>query len=440
MRIWREGYPDGVIVNPGATLQLQHDDRVDIVSGLPLTCVRCPLSIARKSIDSNCAAYNGRRYVASKRLGKSEPRFPSTAARLLVCQITLLRVCRQLTLSDIGIYVVRTMHPDITHHIVPSHAVTPPHMTSLLSAAHLVKPEWLSELLDLSLLNPRESPRALEHTFALPPEGRFRPGFAAALPSELKTLRSWEPNEARLNMLKGYRFVFAGEKGLEVPAGYREVVKRGGAEYEAFSVNSGVVRWRKALIRAKALAEEKNAKVVLVADGGAMELVVGADEWDEIVSVAKRYAWLASSSTNLRLMMHSLELDFILPENILQAVAYVDTFYVDSAATPGDSQKQGTCSLRRCRRFPCNAASGSGETPLPDIVPNTMEVEPSFVPPVDVRPPRRAPISTPTTSEAAPVKVPSGGEAIPQTTEAPIPSRVRYYLRLLLLGFVLNSA
>lgn len=39
MRIWREGSPDGVIVNPGVTLQLQHDDRVDIVSGLPLTCV-----------------------------------------------------------------------------------------------------------------------------------------------------------------------------------------------------------------------------------------------------------------------------------------------------------------------------------------------------------------------------------------------------------------
>ena len=161
-------------------------------------------------------------------------------------------------------------------------------MASLLSAAHLVKPEWLSELLDLSILDPRESPRALEHTFALPPESRFRPGFAAALPSSLKTLRAWEPNETRLNMLKGYRFVFAGEKGVEVPAGYRDVVKRGGAEYEAFSLNAGVVRWRKALVRAKALAEDKNAKVVLVADGGAMELAIGADEWDEIASVTKR--------------------------------------------------------------------------------------------------------------------------------------------------------
>ena len=70
-------------------------------------------------------------------------------------------------------------------------------------------------------------------------------------------------------MLKGYRFVFAGEKGLESPSGYWEVVKRGAAEYEAFTVNS--VCWRKTLIQAKALAEEKNTKVFLVADGIAME-------------------------------------------------------------------------------------------------------------------------------------------------------------------------
>ena len=52
---------------------------------------------------------------------------------------------------------------------------------------------------------------------------------------------------------------------------YREVVERGRAEHEAFTVNSGVLRWRKTLVWAKALAEEKNTKVVLVADGIAME-------------------------------------------------------------------------------------------------------------------------------------------------------------------------
>lgn len=356
MRVWREGFPDGVIVNPGATLQLQHNDRVDIVSGLPLTV-------------------QWQRICCFETPGKVRTPIPIDGC------------------ASLGVHVVRTPHPDITHHLVPSHALAPAHMTSLLSAAQLVKPEWLSELLNLSILDPRESPRALEHTFVLPPEGRFRPGFAADLPTALKTLRAWEPNETRLNMLKGYRFVFAGEKGREVPAGYREVAKRGGAEYEAFAVSAGVVRWRKALIRAKALAEEKSAKVVLVTDGGAMELAVGAEEWDEMASVAK-----------------SLELESILPENILQAIAYVDTFYVDSAGTPADSQKQG-----------------SGESSLPDVVPNTMSAEPSFAPPVDVRPVRRAPNPTHTTSELPPpAKIPLSGKAVPesQTADAPLPRRL----------------
>lgn len=193
---------------------------------------------------------------------------------------------------------MRTLHPDITHHLVPSCALTPAHMTSLLSAAQLVKPEWLSELLALSILDPRESARALERNFAPPPVSKFRPAYAATLPSILKTFKAWEPNETRINMLKGYRFVFVGDKGLEIPAGYRELVKRGGAEYEAFTVSAGVVRWRKALLRAKALAEEKSGKVVLVADGGAMELAVGAEGWDELVSAAKRYAQPDSRSNS----------------------------------------------------------------------------------------------------------------------------------------------
>ncbi|KAI0282399.1 hypothetical protein BC826DRAFT_1190684 [Russula brevipes] len=237
----------------------------------------------------------------------------------------------------LGVDVVRTPHLDITHHLVPSYALTPP-TSPPSSAAQLVKPEWLTELLTLSDLNLRESPRALEHMFALPPESKFRPSFAAALPLALRTFKMWESNETRLHMLKGYRFVFVGKKGLEIPAGYRDLVKRGGAEYEAFTVDVGSVRWRKALLRAEALAEERNGKVVPVADAGAIELVVGAEECEKIDSVAK-----------------SLELEFIQPENILRAVASVDTFFVDSART---ADPLGT-------------------------LPNTLLGEPSIAPPID---------------------------------------------------------
>src|ERR1700744_1957969 len=101
-------------------------------------------------------------------------------------------------------------------------------------------------------------------------------------------------------------------------------------------------------------------------------------------------------------------------------------FYVDSAATPADSQKQSMCFLHHYAHSPRNAASSSGETPHPDIVPNTMEVELSFMPPMDVRSPRRAPVPSHPTSEPPPAKVPSVEEAAPQTTEAPIPDCVCY--------------
>ena len=50
MRIWREGAVDGVIVNPGTTEPLQHDDKVDIVSGLPLTYAPRSFSILINAI------------------------------------------------------------------------------------------------------------------------------------------------------------------------------------------------------------------------------------------------------------------------------------------------------------------------------------------------------------------------------------------------------
>ncbi|KAH9984922.1 hypothetical protein BJV77DRAFT_1086941 [Russula vinacea] len=291
MRIWREGVANGIIVNPSATESLQHNDKVDIVSGLPLLI-------------------QWQRICCFETPGKVRSPIPIDGC------------------ASLGIHVVRTLHPDVTHHIVPSYALTPAHMTSLLSAAQLVKPEWLSELLALSILDPRES------TQQVPPRLRRRtsPTF--------KTFKTWEPNEARLNMLKGYRFVFVGEKGLEIPAGYRDLVKRGGAEYEAFTLSAGVVRLRKALLRAKTLADEKLGKVSPVADVEAMEAAVGAEEWKEIVSVAK-----GMQAEPISLI---LDLEFIQPENILQAVASVDTFFVDSANSQGPASR---------------------ETPLPDVLP-----------------------------------------------------------------------
>jgi hypothetical protein len=93
MRIWREGVVDGVIVNPGAAEPLQHDDKVDIVSGLPLTYVHAaPLSfsiLSTQSFDYRSVAYSGRKYAALKPPGKLERPFPSMAAHPSVCHATI---------------------------------------------------------------------------------------------------------------------------------------------------------------------------------------------------------------------------------------------------------------------------------------------------------------------------------------------------------------
>ncbi|KAF8267601.1 hypothetical protein EI94DRAFT_1801507 [Lactarius quietus] len=71
----KNGEPDGVFVNPGATLLLQHDVRVDIVGGLPLT------------------SFNGKGYVTSKQPAKLERQFSSRAARHSVrCETALVLV------------------------------------------------------------------------------------------------------------------------------------------------------------------------------------------------------------------------------------------------------------------------------------------------------------------------------------------------------------
>ena len=134
---------------------------------------------------------NGKEYAALKHPAKLDPHSHRRlrVSRCAVQPSSSLPYLPFSSLFSLGIHIVRTLHPDVnhvTHHLVPSYALTPAHMTCILSAAQLVKPEWLFELLALSILDPRESTHALEHTFVLPPESKFHPGFAAALPPHSK--------------------------------------------------------------------------------------------------------------------------------------------------------------------------------------------------------------------------------------------------------------
>lgn len=100
-----------------------------------------------------------------------------------------------------------------------------------------MKPDWLTALIQSGTSPNKPSP--LEATFTLPRIADHRPDYSPSVPSTLRTLRTWEPNEARLNMFKEHRVIFVGEKGREVTLELRELVKRGGGEYECCAVEGG---------------------------------------------------------------------------------------------------------------------------------------------------------------------------------------------------------
>lgn len=199
---------------------------------------------------------------------------------------------RFLTKHFLGINVLFTSHSSITHHLIPQYAANPVIATSLLSAAQFVKPEWLNELVRLGSLPVGSDPSngsSLEQVFTLPPETKFRPTFATALPASLKVFKAWEPNEERVNMFRGYRFLFVGEKGREVEEMMTELVRRGGGEREVFSVDGGRQKLHRILAKGKAkLANmpENKKGLVLVADAKAIVTAVGSKEWEELVDEA----------------------------------------------------------------------------------------------------------------------------------------------------------
>lgn len=192
----------------------------------------------------------------------------------------------------LGVKVVHASHPSVTHHLIPQFAANPSVAASLVSAAQFVKHEWLTELIRLCDIPLNDDPSigcSLEQNFALPHETKYRPSFGAALPVSLKAFRVWEPNEERINMFLGYRFLFVGEKGREVEGAMTELVRRGGGEYEAFDVGKGHKNWHRTLVKGKAKQEEaeRGKGLVIVADERAMEIATGSASWQNFIAVAK---------------------------------------------------------------------------------------------------------------------------------------------------------
>ncbi|KAG1737826.1 uncharacterized protein EDB91DRAFT_470252 [Suillus paluster] len=249
--------------------------------------------------------------------------------------------------ASIGINTLASTHELLTHHLTSKYEVTTPVMTSLLCAAQLVKPEWLQDLIRLGstpVENDSFGLTVLEKSFVPPLESKYRPAFGPALPPVLKSFKHWEPNEERLNLLRGFRFILPAEDG-EVDPELRELVVRGGAEYEGFNLKAGLGKWRQVIAKGKRKVEELRGAgkgLVVLAKDSVIQRAVEEEKWKEMVADAES------------LSAHVVQL-----ETVLEAVIHVDASRIASSAS--GSQE-----------------SPSDSSPLPSFVPNTHPDEPSF--------------------------------------------------------------
>lgn len=194
----------------------------------------------------------------------------------------------------LGINLVHTSHECVTHHLIPQFLAIAAIATSLVSAAQLVKPEWLHEVIRLGNLPIGDDPSngsSLEQVCTLPAESKFRPAFSASLPSPLKSFKVWEPNEERVNMFIGYKFLFVGERGREAENSVTELVARGGGEGAKFNVSAGLQDWHRLLVKEQKKQRTGDKKgLIVVADGKAMSVAIGSQEWNTFQIEAKRCA------------------------------------------------------------------------------------------------------------------------------------------------------
>ena len=264
--------------------------------------------------------------------------------RLLVVRyFSLMSTFPFLIVLSSGINVVYTLHTGITHHLTPQFASNAIVATSLVLAAQLVKPEWLTEVIRLGNLPANDDPAngsSLEQNFSLPPETKYRPSFSTTLPPPLKVFKAWEPNEERINMLLGYRFIFVGDKGREVDSAVIELVKQGGGEYEVFDASNGRKKWHQALAKGKARQShpaEGQKELVIVANAKATETAIGKEAWEDLTTEAQRYrSFLLVCADVDVLNVVSFGLGFIGSDSIIQAVLHVNTGLIRPEVTSNE--------------------------------------------------------------------------------------------------------
>lgn len=200
-------------------------------------------------------------------------------------------MCSRVIVVVLGINLMTSPSALATHHLTSKYELTVPLTTSLLSATQLVKVEWLQELIRLGTISDDGHPfklTPLEQSFIPPLESKYRPTFSPSLAPSLKSFKFWEPNEERLHLLKGHRFVLLSDAEGQADADTRELIIRGDGEYECFPLTNGEAKWRQLLGKAKRKVDESGFKVAIVAREHVVYATVGMDKWREMTAEAQR--------------------------------------------------------------------------------------------------------------------------------------------------------
>jgi hypothetical protein len=213
-----------------------------------------------------------------------------------------------------------------------------------------VKPEWLMEVLRLGNLarnNEQSNGTSLEDHFVLPQETKFRPSFSPSLMPSQKAFDIWEPNEERVNFFGPMRFICLLEKVTQADSEVREAIHRGGGTLEVFDIHSGIAKFRKALTRSQA---KDGKQTVVIGDADAMQTAIGTEDWDKLVSEARRYP-LMYSILHCRLLNESYSSfgsDVWSPSKLVQSVLSVNLTLLQSSAVEvggGDEGQALRCQI-----------------------------------------------------------------------------------------------
>ncbi|KIL60029.1 hypothetical protein M378DRAFT_130929 [Amanita muscaria Koide BX008] len=249
--------------------------------------------------------------------------------------------------TSLGINLVHTPQPQVTHHLISSFTPSAAIAASLLSASQFVRAEWLEEVIRLGSEadgNPSGG-ASLEWDFALPLLSKYRPSFSPTLKDSQKAFNVWEPNEERLNMLNDYRFFLLAENRHETGSDMKELIQRGGGLYEVLEAHAGQSKWRQSFVRGNA---KEGQKLVVVGNSDSLKMALDEHDWQDLHDEIEGFA-----------------LPFVSPDAIIQAVINVDVSAFNNALEAEKKQQASQTASSNAESLHSEGSCPQGDPPRP---------------------------------------------------------------------------